>query len=233
MVSTALEGTITRAPFSFRPFEEHVHCPQVQGGRVMDVRLGGLSKRVGDLLLRFAQDDACLALALGLRLAGHGVFQVLWDDHIADLDRLHGDAPGGGALVDDLLQLGIHLGPPDQDICQGHLPNDLAQRGLGSPGDGGAVVGHFQGGFLGIPHQPEQHRIHIDRDGVLGQRFFGAERCHHDAVVDPVGEGIDDGDNPKQPWPGQPLELTQVQHDRFFPLVGDLKCQHDVRSDQG
>ena len=39
--------------FSITPLlqtlEEHVHCPQVQSGRIMNIRLGGLSKRFGNL----------------------------------------------------------------------------------------------------------------------------------------------------------------------------------------
>ena len=96
-----------------------------------------------------------MAFAFGLRLAAHGVFKVLWDDHVPDLYRLHGHSPGGCTFVDDLLQIGIHPGTADQDICQAHLANDLTQSRLGCPGYCSAIIGHFQGGFLGVPYQPE------------------------------------------------------------------------------
>ena len=81
----------------------------------------------------------------------------------------------------------------------------------------GLVVLDFQGGFFGVPDDPEQHRIHIDRHGILGQRFFGAEGRDHHAVVDPDGDGIDHRHHPEDARPRQSMELAQAQHHCFFP----------------
>jgi len=103
-------------------------------------------------------------LALCLRLAAHGILQVLRDNYIANLHRLHGDAPGVGALSMIFCSSSSILARTDQDIRQSHLADHLAQGGLGSPGDGAEVISHFQGGFLSVPHHPEQHRVYIDWD---------------------------------------------------------------------
>ena len=47
---------------------------------------------------------ARLTLALGLRLARHGVFQSLRNFHVANLDRLHRDAPRIRLLIENALQ---------------------------------------------------------------------------------------------------------------------------------
>ena len=80
--------------FFFQALEEHVHGSQMEGCWVLFIRLRSFGKRVGDLLFRFAQDYARLSFAPRLRLPRHGVFQVLWNDNISDLDRLHGNPQG-------------------------------------------------------------------------------------------------------------------------------------------
>ena len=206
----------------------------MQRGGVVHIGGRGFGKARGDLLFAFAQDDARLALAFGLRLAAHRVFQVLRDDHVADLDRLHGDAPRRGAFVDDLLQIRIHFIAPDQDVGQRHLPDHLAQRGLGSPGNGHLVVFHLQGGLLGVPHHPEQHRVHVHRHGIAGERLFGAEGRHHHALVHPDGDRINQRHQPEQARPAQPVELAQAQHHGLFPLARHAQRvqQHEAHQHQ-
>jgi hypothetical protein len=63
-----------------------------------------LRELVGDFGFRLAQNDARLPLALRLRLPRHGVFQRLRNAHVANLHRLHGDAPRIGLLVENALQ---------------------------------------------------------------------------------------------------------------------------------
>ena len=169
----------------------------MQRGGVIDVRFGGFGKRIGDLSLGFTQDNARLTLTLGLRLAGHGIFQVLRDDYIPDLHRTHGNTPGRGvthgntpgrgALVNDALQLGIDGTAPNEDVCQHHAADDIAQGCLSGPGNGRIVIGDFQCSLLGVPYHPEKHGIHVDWYGILSQCFFGGERRYIHAMVDPGG----------------------------------------------
>ena len=141
---------------------------------------------------------------------------------------MDGDAPRGGAFVNDLLQLGIHLGPADQDVGQHALADDLAQGGLGGPGDGGFIICNLQGGFFRIPDDPEEHRIHIHRYGVFRQGFLGREGRDHYTVVDPVGEGVNEGQQPEEAWSGQFVESAQAKDDRFLPLRGDLEPKKKI-----
>ena len=60
--STAVLGMSISAPFSFRPFIEHVHRAQVQRGRVVLVRERRGLERFGDLDFGLAEDDARLLL---------------------------------------------------------------------------------------------------------------------------------------------------------------------------
>ncbi len=156
-------------------------------------------------------------------MAGHWVFQVLWDDDIPDLHRLDSHTPGRGALIDDLLQFLVQLAAANQDVGQHHTPDDVPQGRLGSPVHSGVVVFNLQGSFFCVPNHPEQNRIHIHRDRVLGQCFLGSERADHDTVVDPGGNWIDDWDDPEQTRAAQAMELSQPQNDSFFPLRGNFQ----------
>ena len=175
---------------------------------------------MGDLHFRFAQDDTGLALAFGLGLATHGVLKLLRDDDVPDLNRLDRDSPRGCTLVDDPLQVGVHFGPPDQDICQSHLPDDFPQSGLGCPGDRCPVIFNLQGCLLRIPYQPEKYRIDVDRDGIFREGFLRVERRYHHAVIDPGGSTVDDRYDPEQAGALQPAIFSQAQHHSFFPLFG-------------
>jgi hypothetical protein len=52
-------------------------------------------------------------------------------------DELDFDAPGVGALVDDLLELGVELLPLRKEVVEIDLPEDAPERGLGELGGTG------------------------------------------------------------------------------------------------
>src|ERR1039457_6910602 len=85
-------------------FKEHVHSAQVQraGGVVIYAR--GPGELIGDAHFCFAENHARLALALGLGLLGHRIFECLRDANIANLDGLHGDSPGIRFDIEDALK---------------------------------------------------------------------------------------------------------------------------------
>ena len=128
MDSTAVLGTSISAALLLETLVEDVHRPQVERGRVVLVRLGGLGKQVGDLDLGLAEDDPRLLLPRGLGLARHGVLQRLGDDHVAHLDRLDRDAPGIGPLVDELLELRLDLLAAAEEHGQRRAADDVAER---------------------------------------------------------------------------------------------------------
>ena len=196
------------------------------------VGLASLQEALRDLLLRLAEDDACLALTLGLRLARHGVLQLLRNNDVADFDTLHRDSPRFCSGVNDLLQLAVNHVPPDQDVCQILLADDVAQRGLRRPGDGLHVALHLQSRFLRIPHEPEQHGVDVDRHGIPRQGFLGRERRYHHAMVHPSGDRVHDGDDPEQPRALKATKSPEAQHNGLLPLVGDLDGEQQVESNQ-
>ena len=99
MVSTAEEGTITIEPFSLMASYSMFMARRCRATGLFWYVSRGLGEFFGDLCFRLPQDDARLALSLGLRFARHRVLKCLGDLHVANLHRLHGDAPGVGLLV--------------------------------------------------------------------------------------------------------------------------------------
>ena len=67
--STALLGTSISAPFSFRPSYSMFIARRCSAVGLFWYAFGGFGERVRDRQLRFAEDDARLLLARGLRLA--------------------------------------------------------------------------------------------------------------------------------------------------------------------
>ncbi len=124
--------------------------------------------------------------------------------HVANLDRLHRDAPRIGLLVQDALQFTA------QRLALGHhlrqfVPADrFPQRGLGAHVDGLAEILDFQNRLLGVPYQPEHDGVHIDRNRVASQRGFRRDVGDAHALVHIAAEGIDDRDNVKKPGPRSP-----------------------------
>ena len=102
------------------------------------------------------------------------------------------------------------------------LADDVAQRRLRRPADRGAIVGDVERGLLRIDHLPEQHRVDVDRHGVLGQRLFGLERAGDHPDVDPVGDAVDDRDDEEDARPAQRVKAPKPQHDGAVPLIGHL-----------
>jgi len=88
-------------------FIEHVHRAQMESRGIVLVRLGRLLEGVGDLHLGLAEDDARLFLTRGLCFARHRVLQRGRNDDVAHFDRLYGDAPRIGPLIDELLQFSL------------------------------------------------------------------------------------------------------------------------------
>jgi hypothetical protein len=65
---------------------KHVHAAWMQGDRVVRIGPRSLDKTVGNLRLGSAENDASLALPLGLSLAAHRILQGNRDLDIADLN---------------------------------------------------------------------------------------------------------------------------------------------------
>jgi hypothetical protein len=56
-------------------FIKHVDAAQMQSAWIFLLNTRRLDESLGDLYLSFAKNGTCLALALGLCLLGHGIFE--------------------------------------------------------------------------------------------------------------------------------------------------------------
>ena len=180
-----------------------------------------------DLGFRRTQDHARLFLALGLRLARHGVLQRHRNGDVADFDRAHRDAPFGDLLADGVAQMRHpRSSRSDSSVASIEAPMVSRKRGLRHAVDGLAVIGDVERRLLRVVHPPENDRIHIDRHGVAGQRLLGVEsavvwmRWSIIAVTASTTGMI-----MNRPGPLTLCNLPSAQDDEFFPLVGHLQRQ--------
>src|SRR6266545_1383144 len=166
---------------------------QLHGDRKAHEDLRGLAELGGGLELALGVDDLGPALALGLGLLGHRALHVLWQVDLLHLDRRDLHAPRLGVLVDDPLQLLVHLVAGGQQVVQLHLAEHAAQRGLGQLGRRVHVILDREEGLLGIDDAEEDDRVDLDRDVVTGDdvlgRHVGGHRAQADALPDLVDEG--------------------------------------------
>ncbi len=165
-------------------------------------------------------------------MAGHGVLQLHRNGHVADLHRHHRDAPFTGLAGDLLAQPLIRRLPIRKQHRERRGADHLAQRGLGDPVDGFAVVGDGEGRGLGVVHFPEDDRIDIDRDGVLGQGLLGHDRGGLDPLVDDRHHVVDDREDDEQSGPLDPMEVAGPQDHEALPGVGHLQREGDDHGQQ-
>ena len=205
----------------------------MEGDGIVLVVAGGDRELLRDLGLGRAEDDPGLPLALGLGLLAHGVGQGGGDDDVADADRLAGDAPGVGVLVEGDLEGVGDLLPVLEEVGELVLADDVAEARLGDEGDGGRVVLDLEDGLLGVPDRPVDDRVHVGRDGVLGQRFLGLELRHPDALVDVGDHAVHDRDDQEGAGAFQAAVLAHPQDDGPLPLVGDPdRAEDEERQDE-
>ena len=204
----------------------------MQRDRVVLIGHRRLREALRDLLFRLPQDVARLPLALGLRLPRHRVLQRLRDLHVANLDRLHGDAPRIGLLVENALQLAPHRLAVRNHLRQ-LVPSDrFAQRGLRAHRDGLHEILHFEDRFLRVPHQPEHDGVHIHRHRVARERGFGRHAGHAHPLIDVPAERIDNGNHVEQARPAQSDIASEPQQRHLLPLIGDLDGEQQIDADQ-
>src|SRR5208283_881937 len=149
---------------------QHVHGSQMQGHRIFSVGGRSLHKAVGNFSFRLTQDDSRLPLTFRLRLPGHGVFQSRRDSYIAELDRLNGNTPGIGFLIEYALQLVAHHFAFGDHLRQLVATDRLSQRRLSTHVDGSNEVFHLEDRLLDVPNQPENDGVNVDWNSVTRQR---------------------------------------------------------------
>src|SRR6266545_4334602 len=154
---------------------------QLHGDRKAHEDLRGLAELGGGLELALGVDDLGPALALGLGLLGHRALHVLGQVDLLHLDRRDLHAPRLGVLVDDPLQLLVHLVAGGQQVVQLHLAEHAAQRGLGQLGRRVHVILDREEGLLGIDDAEEDDHAFVLGDDAE-QR--AQDEQHHDHSSD-------------------------------------------------
>ena len=150
-------------------------------------------------------------------------------DHVLDLHRNDVDAPWLCALVDDFLQFRVDFRLPACQTTQ--FTNNVTQCSLRRPIDGTSIISDVDRLSSGL-RLSEQHCIHVNRHGVLGERAFcGKRRGDRPGFVDPIGDGVNDRYNEKQPtvstWKRPSRKTTAGPID---PLVANETTKATIRA---
>jgi hypothetical protein len=112
--------------------------------------------------------------------------------------------------------------------CREHGGADhFTERGLRDPVNSLPVVGDLQRRLARVMDVPENDRVDVDRDGVLGQCLLSIEGGGLDALVNHCGYVVDNREDHEETRPFNTLELTGPQDDKLLPGVGHLEREPD------
>ena len=79
---------------------------------------------------------------------------------------------------------------------------------------------------------PEDDGVDIDRHRVSGERLLGIDGGGLDALVDPCGDGVEDGNDEEKAGARDRVELAGAQYDGLFPLPRHLEPIGDDEADE-
>src|SRR6185437_15479704 len=112
--------------------------------------------------------------------ADHGFIQV----DVLDLDIGDLHAPGGGVLIEHLLDGGVELVPLRKQLVHLVLARDRTQRSLRELTGRLVGVHHLQHGLLGIDDTEVDHGADLDRDVVARDHVLLGHVQHHGAQLE-------------------------------------------------
>ncbi len=113
------------------------------------------------------------------------------------------------------------------------VPADrFAQGRLGAQHDGLFEILHFEDALLGVPYQPEDNGVHIDRHGVARQGRFGFDIGDANALVDVAADRVDHRHNQEKPRAAEAAITSQAQYGGLLPLLGHLDREEEVEADE-
>ena len=211
--------------------------PKLEGLGIRGNDIGGLGELARCLELAFGMDDFGPAFALGLGLLGDGPDHVLRKIDMLHLDHLDLDAPRVGALVDDLLELGVELLPLRKEVVKTDLPEDAPERGLGELGSRVEVILDIDYALDRL-HNPEiKYRIDLDRDIVPGDDVLRGDVLGNQPEADPdhAVDGREHQDDPRALgfWkhPAQPEDHAPLVFPEDFDGVQDVEDRHSNDDD--
>ena len=161
-----------------------MHLAQRQGDVVVAVRLRHVVEDRGDVLLGLHQRNTRALAAFGLSFKRDHILKLLGDDEVAHLDRHDGDAPIRHLLLHGFAKLLVKLMSAHDHVLERRAADGITQGRLRGKRHGEVAILDFGAGLFGIPDNPEQHGVHVERYKVAGQRLLGAERRSIHALVD-------------------------------------------------
>ena len=117
-----------------------------------------------------------------------------------------------------------------------HLRKFVAADGFTKSGLGAHVhrigeVLDFENGFFGVPHQPEDNRVDVDRDGVSGERGFGGHGRDTNALIDKAAERVHDGHDEEDAGAAQAAVAAKTEDGDALPLLHNLDREHEIDAD--
>ena len=77
---------------------------------------------------------------------------------------------------------------------------------------------HFGAGFFGIPNDPEQHGVYVERHQVTGQGFFGAKWRGIHALVNAQRAEFEQRNGKKQARTRKAIEAAQAHDHHALPI---------------
>jgi len=95
-------------------------------------------------------------------------------------------------------------------------------------GDGLDEVLDFENGFLGVPDQPEDDGVDVDRNRVAGEGRFRRDAGHAHALVHIGAQGFDDGHNVEDARAAESDVVAQAQNGDLLPLLHYLDGEHEI-----
>src|SRR3954452_25271949 len=204
----------------------------MQRGWIVPVDRRGLRKLIRNLGLGLAKNVAGLALAVGLRLARHGVLESLRDFHIANFHGLNHDPPGIRLLIENALQFAAQRFALGDHLREFMATDRFAQARLRAQCDRLYEVLNFEDAFLSIPDHPEHDGVDVDWHGVASERGFRRDAGHPDALVHVRTQRFKDWNDMAKAGAAQADVTTQAQDGNFLPLAHNLDREKKIEADQ-
>jgi len=220
-------GVLLGGDLRQRPQESELEGLGIRGNDI-----GGLGELARSLELAFGVDDFGPAFAFGLGLLGDGPDHILRKIDMLHLDELDLDAPRVGALVDNLLELGVELLPLRKEVVEIDLPEEAPERGLGELGGRVEVILDVDDALERL-HDPEVedgvdlHRDVVPRDDVLRGDVMGDQP---EADPDHAVNGGEHQDNSRALGLGKHSAQPEDHAPLIFPE--DLDGVQDVEDHQ-
>ena len=112
-------------------------------------------------------------------------------------------------------------------VLERRAADGVAQGRLRGKRHGEVAILHFGASLFGIPDNPEQHGVHVERYKVAGQRLLGAERRGIHALIDAQRAEFEQWDGEEQPRARKAVEPAETHNHDAFPVHAHMYRRQD------